>query len=150
MAEITETPFIKQWHVHVPTPQTKKGEGQVCKQKTRKNRLEAPVTTKKKNKIKKLQLQIHKQQKCMFPFISQLSDLQKKAIHSIFDHIFLKLGFCHLNFCLHKVTHIFFLPEIHLLPSFNIDSMVSWLEIPCHWHKHVLLHVLPLENYIFI
>lgn len=27
MAEITETPFIKQWHVHVPTPQTKKGGG---------------------------------------------------------------------------------------------------------------------------
>lgn len=25
MAEITETPFIKQWHV--PTPQTKKGGG---------------------------------------------------------------------------------------------------------------------------
>lgn len=56
----------------------KKGGGQVCKQKTRKNRLEAPVTTKKKHKIKKLQLQIHKQQKCMFPFISQLFDLQKK------------------------------------------------------------------------
>lgn len=55
MAEITETPFIKQWHVHVPTPQTKKGEGggQVCKQKTRKNRLEAPVTTKKKKKNQK-------------------------------------------------------------------------------------------------
>lgn len=54
----------------------KGGGGQVCKQKTRKNRLEAPVTTKKKQN-QKLQLQIHKQQKCMFPFISQLFDLQK-------------------------------------------------------------------------
>lgn len=42
--------------------QKRGGGGQVCKQKTRKNRLEAPVTTKKKYKIKKLQLQIHKQQ----------------------------------------------------------------------------------------
>lgn len=54
------------------------GGGQVCKQKTRKNRLEAPVTTKKKKQNQELQLQIHKQQKCMFPFISQLFDLQKK------------------------------------------------------------------------
>lgn len=56
------------------------GGGQVCKQKTRKNRLEAPVTTKKKENQKTTIANtfVHKQQKCMFPFISKLSDLQKK------------------------------------------------------------------------